>query len=297
MNDKATGTPKLIPFSAIEMTEEFNARVQYDGIDELAESIKAEGLRTPLTVARNGGSTYKLVSGFRRYLALKKLRTGDKEIPVMVESYPDSPEGDVRAYIHNLAENENREAIHWTEKCRRFAQLTKGEYVSLLRDKTEEGDAPVVPVSPEEIGRATGCSKKHVQNLVRLFQQLDPDVWAFCRKHDVPQKIALEWCAMPPDKQLEAAKDWLEEKRKLEAEGRKNKKRKDAADSKRDMGGEREEREEREDVRGPSKAEIRDRLETLQARLADGGFGKTDEAELKGKIAGLRFCLGEITRL
>jgi ParB family chromosome partitioning protein len=65
-----------IPFEAIECDHSFNARTNYKKIDELADSIKQNGLLQNIGVAEKPGTPgrYMVVYGFRRYLAIEKIR-------------------------------------------------------------------------------------------------------------------------------------------------------------------------------------------------------------------------------
>ncbi len=65
-----------IPFESIECDHTFNARTTYKKIDELAKSIQESGLLQNIGVAEKTGEPgkYWVVYGFRRYLALEKIR-------------------------------------------------------------------------------------------------------------------------------------------------------------------------------------------------------------------------------
>ena len=63
-----------------EITVKYNPRTTFEGIDELANSIKSLGLLTPLTVAPKGQEGYILLDGQRRLLALKKLKIDEAEV-------------------------------------------------------------------------------------------------------------------------------------------------------------------------------------------------------------------------
>lgn len=59
----------------------YNPRTQFEGIDELAKSIKSLGILQPLTVARNGNGKFALLDGQRRLMACRKI--GLTEVPVI----------------------------------------------------------------------------------------------------------------------------------------------------------------------------------------------------------------------
>ena len=63
-----------------EITVKYNPRTTFDGIDELANSIKSLGLLTPLTVAPDEKEGYVLLDGQRRLLALKKLKFSEVDV-------------------------------------------------------------------------------------------------------------------------------------------------------------------------------------------------------------------------
>jgi len=84
-----SNTPKIVEIELEKIkSNPYQPRIEYDDskISELANSIKKQGLISPITV-RKTDSGYILVSGHRRYLAYKKL---DKEtIPAIVKKLND----------------------------------------------------------------------------------------------------------------------------------------------------------------------------------------------------------------
>ena len=73
---------RLIPIRKIHVWDEAQARsLDRDGIRELAKSIKTEGLQNPPMVQKNGNG-FLLMSGQRRFAALKLLKT--RKVPVLV---------------------------------------------------------------------------------------------------------------------------------------------------------------------------------------------------------------------
>lgn len=63
----------MFPFASIKLREGFNTRKVYNGIVELAEMIKAQGLITPLTVDVLKSGDALVEQGNRRWMALKML--------------------------------------------------------------------------------------------------------------------------------------------------------------------------------------------------------------------------------
>ena len=73
-----------------------------DGLDELAESIKEQGVMQPLLVRKKNNEKYEIIAGERRWQASKK--AGIKNIPVLIKDIPDSS-----ALAMALIENMQRE--------------------------------------------------------------------------------------------------------------------------------------------------------------------------------------------
>jgi ParB family chromosome partitioning protein len=117
-------------------------------LDELAESIRANGIIQPV-VARPMGERYQLVTGERRLRAAK--RAGLTRIPVVVRH--DLSDQDV--LLLGLIENLQRENLNPVEEARSVAVLA------------EAG------LTHEEIARRLGKSRTHVTNTLRLLKLPD----------------------------------------------------------------------------------------------------------------------------
>ena len=79
-------------------------RTQFEGIEELAESIKEAGLMQPVVVKKMPDGRYLIAAGERRYRASKLL--GRREIGVTILDLPTEYEFD-RAQIHENKERKN----------------------------------------------------------------------------------------------------------------------------------------------------------------------------------------------
>ena len=83
---------------------------ELSGIDALAENIALFGLRQPLRVREQPDGTYMIVSGHRRYTALKKIIAEDgredlREMPCIVETAGDNPALKQLALIYDNMDN------------------------------------------------------------------------------------------------------------------------------------------------------------------------------------------------
>lgn len=114
-------------------------------LQELAESIRENGILQPIVVRRSG-SGYELVAGERRWRAFRIL--GLKEIPALVRDIDDE-----NTLKLALLENLQREDLNPLEKAAGFKAL-----------KEELG------VSTAEIARSLGKGRSTVANTIRLLK-------------------------------------------------------------------------------------------------------------------------------
>ncbi len=114
-------------------------------IDELAASIRANGIIQPLIVRRKG-ERYELVAGERR-LRASKLANLDK-VPVVIQDYADN-----RMLEIAIVENLQREDLNPIETAQALDRLGRDLHLS-----------------HEEIGRRTGKDRPTVTNLLRLLK-------------------------------------------------------------------------------------------------------------------------------
>lgn len=92
-------------------------KLDLEGIAELARSIKNEGLQNPPMVQKESKNSYLLMSGQRRFAALKKL--GAKKIPVLVltqNTKYDLEDAKAASVIENLHRNKMN-TKDMTEAC------------------------------------------------------------------------------------------------------------------------------------------------------------------------------------
>ena len=113
-------------------------------IDELAESIRTQGVLQPLLVRRNGDG-YELVAGERRWRAA--LRAGLKEIPAVVRAVTDH-----QALELALVENLQREDLNPIDEARALRRLQED-----------------FGFTQEQISDKVGKSRPAVANSMRLL--------------------------------------------------------------------------------------------------------------------------------
>lgn len=117
-------------------------------IPELMDSIKQEGLLSPIGLWKRGDKDYVLAFGFRRLTACKKL--GWKKVPAIVRE--DLSLKDVR--VHNILENLQREDI---------SPIELGRQVDLL-----VADGMTTPEISVRLGKAVG----QIKTALILYQEM-----------------------------------------------------------------------------------------------------------------------------
>ncbi len=117
-----------------------------EGLEQLAQSIRVNGLIQPITVRKEQNGTYAIIAGERRWRAARL--AGLKEIPALVRSVE-------RGRILELAliENLQREDLNPVETASAFQRLV-----------SEHG------LSHEQIAERTGKDRSTITNFVRLLK-------------------------------------------------------------------------------------------------------------------------------
>ena len=118
---------------------------QADRLQELAQSIRANGIIQPLIVTKHG-ERYRLVAGERRWRAAQI--AGLTEVPVVVQEFADD-----RLLEISLIENIQREDLNPIEVAQAFERLA--------RDHS---------LSHEQIAVRTGKDRTTVTNMIRLLK-------------------------------------------------------------------------------------------------------------------------------
>ena len=158
-----------IPLSAIAPSPR-NPRHRADGIDELADSLRAHGLLQPVVVRRRGDG-YELIAGHRRLEAAKQL--GWTSIAAVVRD-----ETDDQAYILTLVENLQRE------------DLTPKEEAAALEVMVRERGW-----STRQVGEAVKRSAMYVSRRLRVFD--DPVLAPLVLSNRLPVSTAEELLCEP----------------------------------------------------------------------------------------------------
>jgi ParB family transcriptional regulator, chromosome partitioning protein len=121
-------------------------------LDELAESIRQQGILQPLLVRPFPGSptAFQIIAGARRWRAAQRAQL--HEVPVIVREV-----GDTEALEMALVENLQREDLSPLEEARAYKRLLASRGCTI-----------------SEIAQVLGRSQSHISNMTRLLALPDP---------------------------------------------------------------------------------------------------------------------------
>ncbi|WP_454380080.1 ParB/RepB/Spo0J family partition protein [Streptococcus sp. Marseille-Q6504] len=136
---------KLIRISDIQKNP-YQPRKEFskEKIQELAQSIKENGLIQPIIVRQSPVIGYEILAGERRYRA--SIEAGLSEVPVIIKKLSDQ-----EMMIHSIIENLQREDLNPIEEAKAYQSLIDKGYTHA------------------DIAEKMGKSRPYITNLVRLL--------------------------------------------------------------------------------------------------------------------------------
>lgn len=136
---------KLIRISDIQKNP-YQPRKEFskEKIEELAQSIKENGLIQPIIVRQSPVIGYEILAGERRYRA--SIMAGLSEVPVIIKNLSDQD-----MMIHSIIENLQREDLNPIEEAKAYQSLIDKGYTHA------------------DIAEKMGKSRPYITNLVRLL--------------------------------------------------------------------------------------------------------------------------------
>jgi ParB family chromosome partitioning protein len=145
------GVPTTLPLSRLQAGK-YQPRTRMDegALQELAASIRAQGLMQPILVRGVGGDKFEIIAGERRFRAARI--AGLSEVPVLVKDVSDQA-----AAAMALIENIQREDLNPLEEAQGIQRL--------LDDFS---------FTHEQAAEAVGRSRSAVSNLLRLLNLAAP---------------------------------------------------------------------------------------------------------------------------
>lgn len=125
-------------------------RMDEASLQELAQSIKAQGLMQPVLVRQVGAGRYEIIAGERRVRAARI--AGIEAVPVLIKDVPDDA-----AAAMSLIENIQRENLNPLEEAQGLKRLTSD-----------------FGMTHEQAAQAVGRSRSAASNLLRLLNLAEP---------------------------------------------------------------------------------------------------------------------------
>jgi len=153
-----------------------------DTLEDLANSIRVQGVIQPIVVRAIGDNQYEIIAGERRWRAAQLAEL--HEIPAVVRIVPDEA-----AIAMALIENIQRENLNAME-----------EAIALQRLIDE------FQMTHQQAAEAVGRSRTAVSNLLRLLT-LEADVKQFAQDGELEMGHARALLALSGDQQIKAARD------------------------------------------------------------------------------------------
>ena len=150
-------------------------------LEELANSIKVQGVMQPIVVRPIGGGRFEIIAGERRWRASQQ--AGLDKIPAMVREVPDEA-----AIAMALIENIQREDLNPVE-----------EAVALQRLQQE------FELTQQQVADAVGKSRATVTNLLRLIA-LPEEIKTMLSHGDLEMGHARALLGLPLEQQVEGAR-------------------------------------------------------------------------------------------
>jgi ParB family chromosome partitioning protein len=181
---KEDGPPNVLPVSRMRAGK-YQPRTRMDegALNELAESIRTQGIMQPILVRALGDSAagqYEIIAGERRFRAAQL--AGLKEVPVLVRDVPDE-----KAAVMALIENIQREDLN---------PLEEAQGVRRLLDE--------FGLTHEQAAQAIGRSRSATSNLLRLLN-LAPAVQTMLLAGDIDMGHARALLAVDGATQIQLA--------------------------------------------------------------------------------------------
>lgn len=145
--ESESGKPREIPVSEIDRNP-FQTRSNFadDKLDELAASIRANGVVQPILVRRQANGRYQLIAGERRWLASQ--RAGKQTVPAILRQVSDE-----QAMEITIVENLQRADLNPMEQARAFERLSREFHMT-----------------QEQMAQRTGKDRATVANFLRLLK-------------------------------------------------------------------------------------------------------------------------------
>lgn len=184
-NNSLSETDRIIEEISIEnlCRSPFQPRKDFDNdsLNELALSIKKQGIIQPIIVRKNKENSYEIIAGERRWQAAKIANL--KTVPCIVNNFSDNDCLKI-AIIENL----QREDLNIIEEAEALLRLCNA-----------------LDLKQDEVGELIGKSRSAVSNIIRL-NNLHDDVKEFLRRNELEMGHARTLLTLSLEDQVIVAK-------------------------------------------------------------------------------------------
>lgn len=179
----ASSTPNVLPVDLIQRSS-FQPRRDFNPVtlQELADSIAAQGVVQPIVVRPIAAGRYEIIAGERRWRACQQ--AGLHEIPVVIR-----PVSDQIAFAMSLIENIQRDDLNPLEEALALQRL-----------------ADEFSLTHQQVAQAVGKSRSAVTNLLRLLD-LNEEVKDLFFDGQIETGHAKALLALPSEKQTTLAQE------------------------------------------------------------------------------------------
>lgn len=173
--------PRYLPIDLLQPGKyQPRTKIQSEALQELADSIRAQGILQPLLVRPIDNKRHEIIAGERRWRAAQLARL--EQVPVFVRDISNEA-----AIAMGLIENIQREDLNAIEQAVALKRL--GDEFNLTHD---------------DIAKAVGKSRVSISNLLRLLH-LETKVRHMLEQGDLEMGHARALLSLQDQKQLEAA--------------------------------------------------------------------------------------------
>ncbi len=180
-NDPSDADMREVPIEFLQRGKYQPRRdMNQEALEELASSIRAQGMMQPIVVRPIGAGKFEIIAGERRWRAAQ-IASLDK-VPVIIRDVPDDA-----AIAMALIENIQREDLNPME-----------EAIALARLQQE------FELTHQQIADAVGKSRATVTNLLRLMSLRD-EVQRLLEHGDLEMGHARALLSLPPEQQVSTA--------------------------------------------------------------------------------------------
>ncbi len=152
-----------------------------DGLQELADSIKVQGVIQPIVIRTLGKNSFEIIAGERRWRAAQK--AGLADVPAIIKDVPDDA-----AIAMSLIENIQREDLNAIDEAMALQRLLQ-EF----------------ELTHQEVADAVGKSRTTISNLIRLLS-LNEETRTLLERGDIEMGHARALLSLTGSQQSDAAR-------------------------------------------------------------------------------------------